>query len=77
MGWERGIGATNGLGILSSWFLHKIFKAVKALFHLDGQRVFWEKISPQEEPSFVLFDKINYRTVKALMLSMNVKLSNK
>ena len=71
------IDGAGGLGTITTWFLQKIFKVIKTLFHLDGQRVFWEKFSPQEEPSYVLFDKINYRTVKALMLSMNVKLSNK
>jgi lysylphosphatidylglycerol synthetase-like protein (DUF2156 family) len=63
-----------GLGTFSSWLLHWIFKAAKKIFRLDGQKVFWEKFQPKHEPSYVMFDRMNIRTVKALLRAMNVKL---
>lgn len=63
-----------GLGALSSWFVRTAFKTAKSFFHLDGQRVFWEKFRPKNEPSYVMFDKINLQAILALMRAMNVGL---
>lgn len=62
----------DGLGTFSSWLVRIIFKAVVKIFRLDGQRVFWEKFQPELEPSYIIFDKINFKTLKALMRAMNV-----
>lgn len=66
-----------GLRPFSTWFLKMIFQGMKRIFRLEGQKVFWGKFSPKEEPSYVLLDKVNFRSVQALMKAMNVKLSNK
>lgn len=64
-----------GLHSVTSWFLKMVFKGMKRIFRLEGQKVFWEKFSPKEEPSYVLFEKVNFRSIQALMKAMNVKLS--
>ncbi len=69
--------AIAGLGTFSSWFVQVLFKGIKKIFYLEGQRIFWEKFSPQDEPSYLLFDKINIRTIKALMMALNVKFAKK
>lgn len=65
-----------GLRPFSIWFLNRIFQGIKRIFRLEGQTAFWSKFSPNEQPSYVLFDKINLRSVQALMKAMNVKLFN-
>ncbi len=64
----------EGVNSLFSWIIQMAFKGAKRMFRLDGQRVFWEKFQPKQEPSYVIFNKINIRTVKALMKAMNVKI---
>lgn len=60
-----------GMGTFSSWLIRAVFKAAKIFFRLDGQTVFWEKFQPNIEPSYVLFDKINFQALKALLRAMN------
>lgn len=64
----------GGLGVFPSWIARRVFSAAKRVFRLDSQRVFWDKFQPLNEPSYLIFDKINLRTVKALMRAMNVKI---
>ncbi len=61
-----------GIGKFRSWLIRVIFKAAVKLFHLDGQRIFWEKFELKYEPSYLIFQKINYRTIKALFRALNV-----
>lgn len=63
-----------GLGTFSSWFINTVFKTTKKIFKLDGQRVFWEKFQPHGEPAYLIFDKVNFRTTRALMRAMNIKI---
>jgi lysylphosphatidylglycerol synthetase-like protein (DUF2156 family) len=71
------INQISGLGAFSSWFVQTAFRAIIKMFHLDGQRVYWEKFQPKEEPSYLLFDKVNFRTIKGLLCAMNAKITKK
>lgn len=62
----------GGLGTISSWFVRRIFSIFKKLYHLDGQAIFWEKFQPKKEPSYLLFDQVNLRTIKALLHALNI-----
>lgn len=61
-----------GLNPFFAWLIKLAFRAAKKIFRLDGQMVFWEKFQAKHEPSYVMFDKINLRTVQALLKAMNV-----
>lgn len=61
-----------GLSAFSSWVIRSLFNVARKLFRLDGQRVFWEKFPSRHEPSFLVFNRIGYRTVKALLRGINV-----
>lgn len=63
----------KGLGSFTSWSLRMLFKTAKKIFRLDGQTKFWEKFQAEQEPSFLLFDKINLRTIKALLRAVNTR----
>jgi len=63
-----------GLGTFSSWFLNTVFRTSKKIFKLDGQRIFWDKFQPHGEPSYLIFDKVNIRTTRALLRAMNIKI---
>lgn len=66
-----------GLNLLSKLLVKGTFKIAKNIFHLDRQAVFWDKFQPQIEPSFILFSKVNYQTVKALLQAMHVSFLNR
>lgn len=66
------IDTIKGLGPLYSLIVRGLFKTAKLLFRLDRQSVFWEKFTPTNEASYVMFDKMNMRTFKALLKAMNV-----
>lgn len=62
-----------GLGPFSIWLTRGLFKVAKRIFRLDGQTDFWEKFQPEKEPSYLLFDQINFRTIKALKSALNIR----
>lgn len=64
----------KGASAIYSWLIRIGFKVAKKIFRLEGQRIFWEKFQPKQEPSYVMLDKINFRTVRALLKAMNVKI---
>lgn len=61
-----------GLGSFSSWLTRRLFKIATTIFRLDGQTHFWDKFQPEREPSYLLFEKMNFRTIKALMRALNI-----
>jgi lysylphosphatidylglycerol synthetase-like protein (DUF2156 family) len=63
----------SGLGSFSTWLTRSLFRALKMVFRLQGQTVFWEKFQPTQEPCCLIFEKINLRTIRALMRAMNAK----
>lgn len=65
----------TGLGEFSLWFILKVFTLINHYFHLNGQRVFWRKFPSKTEPSYILFDKVNVRTVRALLDALNTTIS--
>ncbi|MCE5316891.1 MAG: DUF2156 domain-containing protein [Parachlamydia sp.] len=71
---SRQIKHIEGLGVFSTLVVRSIFSLAKNIFRLDGQTKFWEKFHPNKEPSFVLFEELNFRTIKALLRAMNVKI---
>lgn len=65
---------SQGIGTISKWILNCIFKILKKVFRLDGQSIYWDKFHPTAEPSYLLFETVNFRTIKALIRSLNAKL---
>ncbi len=63
-----------GLGTVSTWLIKAVFNLSKRVFRLDGQTLFWEKFQPENEPSYLLFKDLDFSSIKALMLAMNVKI---
>jgi len=63
----------NGLNSVSAFFVRAFFNTTKLFFRLDKQTMFWDKFDPKMEPSYLMFDKVNLRTVRALLRAMNVK----
>lgn len=63
-----------GLNPFFAFFIRAAFKYTKKIFRLDNQGVFWEKFSPKTEPAYLLFERLNIRTIRALLQSMNVKI---
>ena len=68
------ISHIQGLGKISSKILKVTFKIAKNIFRLDKQTIFWDKFQPEMAPSYLMFDKVNIRTIKALLSAMNVKI---
>ena len=66
-----------GLSSFSTIFLRLLFKCAKIFLRLDGQAIFWDKFQPDKEPSYILFDTLNYRTIKGLLRAMNFKVFRK
>ncbi len=67
------LSSISGLGPVSCWVIRNVFKLALRLFRLDGQRVFWEKFPVRQEPTCLLFEKLSYRTVRALFRALNVE----
>jgi lysylphosphatidylglycerol synthetase-like protein (DUF2156 family) len=63
-----------GTGKITSSFLRLCFKTALKMFHLDGQRIFWDKFLTVNEPSYLMFEKICFRTIRALFRALNVSL---
>lgn len=61
-----------GLSTFSTWVVRMILMTAKKMFRLDGQTVFWDKFQPKMEPSYLILDKVNTRTIKALLRALNV-----
>lgn len=64
-----------GANWFSTWIIRLIFKISNKLFRLNGQTQFWDKFQAETEPSYIFFDRVNYRSIKALMCAMNVSLN--
>lgn len=69
---SRQIQHIEGLGAFSSFVVRSLFSLAKRIFHLEGQTKFWEKFHPKKEPSFVMFEELNFHAIKALLRAMNV-----
>lgn len=68
------ISHIHGLGKFSTRIVKVIFKIAKSIFRLDKQTVFWDKFQPEKAPAYLMFDKVNISTIKALLSAMNVKI---
>lgn len=66
----------EGLGRFSTWITQKAYGMAKRIFRLEGHGIFWEKLQPASEPSFILFNQkqIPLRSVRGLMRALNVSL---
>lgn len=61
-----------GMHNFSSWLVKRLFNSMKKMFRLEGQTQFWEKFQPHEIPSYLLFESLNPRALKAWMTAFNV-----
>lgn len=64
----------EGLKSISSWLIRMIFKVSKIIFRLDKQTMFWDKFQPKVENSYVMFEKVSFQSLKALLSAMNVQI---
>lgn len=67
------IESIRGLNPFVSWIIRRVFTIAKSCFRLEGQTIFWDKFAPKTEPSYVLFEKVGIRTIRALMKAMNAQ----
>lgn len=67
-------GKLQNITGLRSWTvkcMHLAFKVIKKLFRLDGQTHFWDKFQPETQSSYVLFDRMSFGAIKALLKGVN------
>jgi len=70
------LGKITGMGAISSWIAHKGYSIANKIFHLEGNRMFWEKFQPQSEASYLLFsEKITINGIRSLMKALNVSVT--
>jgi len=69
------LGRITGIGEIKATLIRGLFKFIKYLFHLDGQRIFWSKFKHDSEGCYVIFPKrnVNFKSLKALLQAFNVK----
>lgn len=70
------LGKIEGLSAFSTWLGRKLFGMAVSFFRLKGHMGFWEKFQPQEEASYILFNRnhISIRELLALGRSLNMRL---
>ena len=68
------LGRIVGMGEMKVKVLNWVFKLIKRIFRLDGQRTFWSKFQHDVEGCHIIFPKNNLgiASVKALLRGFNV-----
>ena len=67
----------TGMSEIKATMIKFLFKCVKFVFRLDGQRVFWSKFKYYPEDCYLIFPKnnLNFKSLRALFQAFNVKKS--
>lgn len=62
------------LGKLAALLARKVYRLAYRFLKLEGQRKFWEKYHPQEEPCYLLFSKkgLGMKELSSLMHALNI-----
>jgi len=68
------IDQIEGLGNISLFLSRLFFKIAKSVFRLDRQTMFWDKFQAKSENSYLIFEKVNIQSLKALLYAMNVQI---
>lgn len=68
------LGRIRGLGEIKATLIRWLFKFLRCIFRLDGQRTFWNKFQHNLEGCYLIFPKNNlgFTTIKALLQAFNV-----
>jgi lysylphosphatidylglycerol synthetase-like protein (DUF2156 family) len=69
------LGRIMAMGEIKATFIRWIFKFVKFVLRLDGQRIFWNKFKHGLEGCYLIFPKnnLNFTSLKALLQAFNIK----
>lgn len=73
------LGKIIGVNDVKVKLFRLLFKFIKLLFRLDGQRIFWNKFKHTSEGCHLIFPKnnLNFTSLKALFQAFNVKKSQR
>lgn len=68
------LGKIVGMGEIKATMTRWLFKFLKVVFRLEGQRTFWTKFQHNIEGCYIIFPKNNlgFMSIKALLQALNV-----
>lgn len=69
------LGRITGIGEITATLTRWLFKFLKCVFHLDGQRTFWTKFQHDLEGWYIIFPKkkFGFSSIKALLQAFNAR----